>query len=503
VTSHMKSVESIDRANQGNLLWPPIADAVDTFLKRRASKADAYERIWRLIHVWEAISITLVGAGVARIRCMPEHAVLFLRCREHLHGRTWNSVTRSFEYYQGALDGSALARLNILHELSTTDTTSSSFLTALKAFLNTECISVSNLVQAWARICDVPDQAAQAAAIAPRAAMRLLNEFRNRIAHVPFPYDGLDELANAVEELSEQLFNIEPPPWQGFRDERLESPMCGSLLWRDRVLYGSAHRANQEAADGLQFSYPTSRKTTDKKENWAAEPFALVDSMLRPFVLTRLRAQATGVWEFTRFRAEANAVIYHEAPTWQANVPPPAESEYTTPEAEKEQAEEREIVASASSSVNEDHVPEKQAAANEFEQALRFIRNEDYAPAIEYFARLVATRPDYHIGWLRLGHAQRELAMRLRITDAVHARELFDKSIDSLGHAGEHAHPDRRAHALYERSKAYFQRGRFTESSEDYESALLNAHEAHKIQADAIYDSWIAYLKSHPPRSAA
>jgi hypothetical protein len=102
------TASNVDRANQANLLWPPIADAVDTYLKRAATGADAYERTWRLIHAWEAIVVTLAGAGVAQLRTMPQHAVVLRRCREHLHGRTWDSVTRGFTYYQGALDGSAL-----------------------------------------------------------------------------------------------------------------------------------------------------------------------------------------------------------------------------------------------------------------------------------------------------------------------------------------------------------------------------------------------------------
>lgn len=499
----MPTAEALDRANQANLLWPPIADAVDTFLKRRASDADAYERIWRLIHVWEAISITLVGAGVTRVRGMPDQEALFRRCREHLHGRTWNSVTRSFEYYQGVLDGSALARLNVLHELSGVDNPESSFLTASKTLLLTEGLSAIKLVQAWARICDVPDSAKKAGPVSVIAAMRLMNEFRNRVAHVPFPYDGLEELASGVEEVTEQFFKIEPAPWQGFPDDRLESPMCGSLLWGDRVLYGNAHRPNDERVDGLQFTYPTGRRAAEKRESWRAEPFVFVDSMLRPFVLTRLRAPATGVWEFTRFRAEANAVIYHEAAEWQSNIATPSESEYATPETKKEQAEEQEIVASVAAAAPTPGQHDERPPADQFEQALRFIRNEEYGPAIDFFAHLVATRPDYHIGWLRLGHAQRELAMRERSSDPGKARELFDASIKSLTYATGHAYPDRRAQAHYELSKAHYQRWRFSGSREDYDAALLDANAAYDLQPEPNYSTWIDYITGHPPRPAA
>ena len=63
----MKELTYIERANEHNVLWPSIADAVDTFLRRR-EHADAFERIWRLIHIWEAVVTTLSGATACRLR---------------------------------------------------------------------------------------------------------------------------------------------------------------------------------------------------------------------------------------------------------------------------------------------------------------------------------------------------------------------------------------------------------------------------------------------------
>jgi hypothetical protein len=64
--------ENIDKASTRNELWPTIADALDTFLRRSATGADPYERIWRLIHVWESTSITLAAAAMSRIRVLGE-----------------------------------------------------------------------------------------------------------------------------------------------------------------------------------------------------------------------------------------------------------------------------------------------------------------------------------------------------------------------------------------------------------------------------------------------
>lgn len=491
----MTHTREMDKANEANGLWPPIADAVDTFLKRRATGADAYERIWRLIHVWEAISITLVGAGVSRVRDIDSESAVFRRCREHLHGRAWDSVTRSFNSYQGVFAGSAQARISILDELSAADDQGSGFLRSLKTFLTADQLSAESLVTLWARICDVPDTASNATGLSVRGAMRLINEFRNRIAHVPFPYDSLGGLADALEDTTERLFAITPHAWQVFPDEgRLENPMCGLILSGDRTLYGGAHRHNESPCDQLRFSYPPHKKPTSKKESWDSEPFLFVDSMLRPHVMTRLRG--AGTWEFTRYRAEANAVIYHEAPQWQRHTEPPTESQYLTPEVVQEAREEQAIVASLAL---QGATPTDPGHATDFEQALRLIRNGDYEPAINYFAAVVGTRPDYHTGWLRLGHAQRELAMRRRGVDGDAAINLFNESIASLSEATKHAYPERRAQALYERSKAYFHRSRFISSIEDHANSMHDALGAAGIQPDTRYRSWVTYLKDHPP----
>ena len=77
----MADLANIERVNGSGWLWPTIADATDTFLRRRGNNADGYERIWRLIHVWEALIITLAGASTARLRLMQAHDTNFRKCR--------------------------------------------------------------------------------------------------------------------------------------------------------------------------------------------------------------------------------------------------------------------------------------------------------------------------------------------------------------------------------------------------------------------------------------
>lgn len=496
----MADLVNIEKANDNNLLWPPIADAMDTFLKRRTCGGEGYERTWRLIHVWEAIGATLSGVAVARLRQM-DAKNLYRKCREHLYGRSWNSLSKSFDTYQGALDGSAMKRLDTLMELASNEASQldSRFLKSLHNFLTSQSIDISRLVSAWARVCEVPSDAQVSGNIQVRNAMRHINTFRNRFAHIPFPYDGLDDIAERLEDVTEQLFSVEPKPWQFFPDERVESPLIGAIHWRDRLLRGSMPFKAQSTVEEPTCVFPGKPKTAHDQETWAGQPFIFIDSMIRPYVLTRLLSQSSGKWEYTRFRAEANSVIQKEQPKWLELISIPSEPEYRTQESSSEDEQEANIIATISISPKAIDTSTDSRPINEFEEALRQIRNGEYEPAIDYFYRLVSLRPEYHVGWLRLGHAQRELAVRMRISDPQKAVELFQASVKSLQAASAHVDPSRGAQALYECSKSYYHWGRFVNSFDCLRKAIENAEQAYALSPDTSYETWIEYIKRNTP----
>lgn len=94
---------NIEKSAESNVLWPPIADALGTFVRRRAADAEGYELTWRLVHVWEAVAAVLTAAITSRLRTLPNSTDAYLRCREHLHGRSWDPLSRTFNRSQGAL----------------------------------------------------------------------------------------------------------------------------------------------------------------------------------------------------------------------------------------------------------------------------------------------------------------------------------------------------------------------------------------------------------------
>ncbi len=491
----MPPVQSnISRSLERNVLWPPVADAVDTFVRRKAGGGDAYELTWRLIHVWESIALVLTSAASARSRDLPALTGEYLRSREQFHGRSWNRISRSLQTFHSGFDGSAQARLNVLSEFARCDPGESAFLQALKDFVMAPRINIEPMVSAWARACDVPRELMSAGTVPVRDAMRHVNGLRNRFAHVPFPYDTLHGVADALENLTEQAFSIEPTPWKPIKDDAGMrcSPLVGAIAYGAWYLQGSAspHRGVGVAAEGCHFQFPGAR-VSRHVESWLGEPFVALDTMSRPYVLTRARGEPASEWEFTRFRSEANSILLRNEPEWVSLFPPPAQAEYealdggttSSPVAER--------------STSSTRAPRRRVVdiADDLEDALRLIRNQEYAPAIRYFERELLDDPSQLTSWLRLGYAQREHAMRTRTKDPQLAHQLFSASIRSLTEAATHEDSPQRAEALFERSKAFHRLGRFAASQGNAEAARADAREAHRLAPGVEYESWLAFLE--------
>jgi hypothetical protein len=162
MSSTPRHLQNIEKSAECNTLWPPIADSIGTFIRRRSAGAAGYELAWRIIHVWEAVATVLTSAATSRLRSLPGATNAFLRCREHHHGRTWDPLSRTFNRFQGALDGSATRRIDLLWDLDNFDAAESRFLQSAKQFLKTGGLQLRALVDSWKQICDVPPDVTKA-----------------------------------------------------------------------------------------------------------------------------------------------------------------------------------------------------------------------------------------------------------------------------------------------------------------------------------------------------
>ena len=152
----MPKITNLENANNGGFLWPTVADALDTFLMRRHNDADSYERVWRLIHLWEATEITFGLAAMSRLIDDEGSSAILRRQREFFYGKTWDQVTGSFKSMQGAADGAVDQWINILDEIAKAVEPLSRFVSSLKAFLTAQTIDMGPLLTSWAKACDVP-----------------------------------------------------------------------------------------------------------------------------------------------------------------------------------------------------------------------------------------------------------------------------------------------------------------------------------------------------------
>lgn len=491
----MADSQSLESARKDNYLWPTIADAVDTYLRRRDcgdSGADSYERIWRLIHIWKATIITLAVAAISRYRTIPKRSDVLRKCLEYFYGVSWDQINRELETRQGASDGSIDQWINILSEVSKNENPESNFLVALHNFLNKGTIDLGSLIQVWSLTCEVPPDARNENPFKVKHAIRHINTFRNRFAHVPFPPDPLNKLANALEDITGQLFSVEPFPYKATENSLLKgenSPLTGALGGGKYILRGvMPDSATDGEQPSFQFIFPCHSNNSVEQERWEAFPFIHIDSMIRPHVIARIRNkdEQQGLYEYTRYRAEANAVIVISDIGIPSELRQPKASDY-----EKEEDSDLDTSHESAQSVGSDMGISRDEPIIELRTILEAIeasRQGNYEASIAYFEKLTQDRPLYHVAWLHLGHTKREQAARLSEKNPEAANEILKGAVVALEKATEHKDREYQASALYELSKTYFRLN-------DLVKARDKAQKACERSSDPKYQTWMEYIQ--------
>jgi hypothetical protein len=480
----------IFRALRQQMLWPSIHAAVDVYQRRRASAADHYELIWRLIHICECAIITLAAAAISQLREMGKTQE-YLKLRERCYGTTWNTTEASLEKSQGALDGSIDKWIEIVQYIGSFPAHASKFLHALQTFLVGPAgesaeryqIDLAPLARAWSRACEVPPSVLPEK-VSVKNAFQAINSFRNRFAHVPFPYDQLQDINRELETCTFGIFEVPPTAAND------ESPLSGFFAVKESILQGSVYRNTPDDWRGVDHeSFVWGRK--GEQEIWHARPFVFLDKMMRPYLLSRLKNEA-GSWEYTRYLAEANAVYTISSPELLKLLPRPDENDYQKEEPPPE----------GIASAQDAEPPAARSPINNREAAFAAARQRDFEPAIEFWKGEVEQRPYYHSGWQRLGFAQREHGVELMDAEPEKAERLLRESIQSFSRAANHNESQYEAEAYYNRSKAHWRLWRLTDDPKEFVSSLRDAQTAVDRSYDHRFVSWSEFLKENQPKGA-
>ena len=265
---------ALNKAYRQLHLWPPVHASVDVFMKRKAMSAEPYELAWRLIHIWECIAILLAEACTSRMMTLEGYANDVRTIREKCYGRSWDQSESCFDKQIGALDGSIDRWIEILDYISTIEMETSSFLSTVTMFLNSSpneegkqtLIDIAPLIHAWVKACDVPS-GIKAESCTVKVALRTVNSFRNRFAHVPFPYDAIEGVYKTLEKCTEDLFSAHP--YSGSP----QGALCGAIAQGDNLMKGSLTITNPvpEQTTKLSFVHGLSKNSAD--EVWPTKSF--------------------------------------------------------------------------------------------------------------------------------------------------------------------------------------------------------------------------------------
>lgn len=502
----MASSQTLEKAYRQHLLWPQIHAATDVFLRRKWAKAGPYELTWRLIHLWESVVITLAQACTARIITSGDRKDDLRAIREKCYGKRWNDNDSAIEKSIGALDGSIDKWIEILNYIASLEPGDSPFLASAIAFLNSSelCtdksqsdssqIDVSQLVLHWRRACDAP-VGIQANHVPVRSALKFVNSFRNRFAHVPFPFDVVQDIFVSLEDCTWQLFSVPPSPLAP------NGTLAGALSYDRRVLKGAAAIDHESCPNDGEVHFLYGLKKSSVDEHWPARPFVHVDNMLRPYVLTRMKDEA-GLWEYTRYLAESNAVVSIAIPEAFDTFPIPTESEYTDPDVvgEPGKADQHQ----SSTSDEDPGRPTQDTTIRNISDANLAIRQRRFDDAIKFLEELVKEQPEYHVGWLKLGTAKRELAVDRHLTPGeLHGQatshdktKLLNESLEALSRAKQHTHRSYKAEASYQASKTHYRKWQLSRTISDLNMATSDASDALNTYPESRFESWIEYLLS-------
>lgn len=483
-------------------MWPSVHDALDTYYKRRMKKADGYERLWRLIHLWEATYVTCAMVAASAIRSAPEHRSAWLAVREEFWGVRFDRVRGEFSSQdEGALHGKMERWLRILKQVEQISSPKSRFLKSLQQALRHKTVDVTRFLSLWEQVC-TPRRTTDPKACNLIELCQLMNTFRNRLAHVPFPPKPIANLAAELESLTLDAWG------SGMLPDGTEIPaahnsgkggwLCGGFAG-ERILVRGFHTDDHDS-DALEFVYLPSAMDRDQTERFDASPFVYFDDMHEPHVLTRLLHEEDGRIEYTRFQAEAQPIVESRSPDLGNSIPRPSRAEYPALETELQSEPALPAVAKDGTGLPRTTAPAARSPIDglrPIERAKWYQQNEQYDRAIEEYEKVVKDQPNYHIAWGRLAIALRERAARRPPSERDKALMDLDQSLQCLKHAANHISPDYRAEVSYYRSKSLWRKWSLTGRSDPelLKEAVSAANEAaRQLSADFIL-SWCDLLR--------
>lgn len=480
-----------------------------------------YEHIWRLIHIQEALAVTLaslMATRLAHVLSDTQDGENMNVLREALTGLRPDALGSDDDddVEPSPWGGSIGAWIELLRRfgkdsLRETDP----FLAALADYLSSTPNRPLAFGDAWARIAPVPatfrnptlDRVGRLGAI---------NSFRNKLAHVPVPQRILGDLHRGLRvEVLDGLtdkFNPENDS-PGFLAKSYRDPLVGILYSGSTYVTGGSEvgidtTQGRPNSVGIKASYGIDEQIID----WPVEPFFRIDGEAKAALLFRVtdlqrEPGATGYGgEYHRFAAELEPVTYV---TIGAEIIEPwiPRASPVGPEVGLAALEGQQGV-SDHTSISSGKLPFADQAnvltveSTHSPTALRRLAEEafsrrDYNSAVEYFDALAQSGDIFqynHVAQSKHGAALWRAAERSAAADEL--QRSLQRAVELLKGAEKHRDPRYAARSAYEGSKALWHLWHATDESKHLLEALAAAERAVARSPDEAIISWQARVRA-------
>jgi hypothetical protein len=499
-------------------LWTPIANALEAYRRRVLAEPGAvYEHTWRLIHIHEALVVTLGSILATRLlnlwQNQAESQGDLNSLRVQVTGIPDSEQDNDASSYstESCLGGSIKAWIYLLQRFGRKEfAPSCEFCVSLSEYLSDQSQGQLAFFESWKRIS--PGSTIYMDNLPRVQRFDAINTLRNKIAHVPLPHRILEELHSG---LRKEVLSSLSPKYEGKTDDPLSDftkvewakPLAGRITSGRFYLTGSEIGQNSQLTPGDDvYVEPQSIGVTELVP-WQGGPFLRVDRELKASLLFRVPDLRTDplsesfASEYHRFAAEVEPVQKHlilrrEIQSW---IPVPVASTAGEPEPSEPHLLPVSEPVTISQTANVDF--SDMSSSELRSKAEDAFRVRDYQQAVSVFDALSRTQdPRWYNDVAKSKHGAALWRAIEHAQVAENPEKGIERAIGLLDEASRHRDPRYAARALYEKSKALWHLWRRRQQDGDLlKRAIQSAGEASKLDFDPAYISWFERIGYDAP----
>lgn len=497
-------------------LITPIANAVLVYQRRYLRDRNAhYEHLWRLVHLQEALIVSLGALTATRLLAIhhedPEKRVIRNKTRALVTG--YSDEDEDFNQRrplsESCFTGSIGAWVSFLSWFSAGNYSGECHLLQnVREYLNHGDTAELAFLEIYRTISPNAEHLGGAQSRIRR--FQAINTLRNKLAHVPLPFDLIEPLHHG---LRKELFSAIISDYDRTKDNydsyKFFDHLCGQFVGRTFIISGANNHSTNSRPEVLPENLLYFESKIAEGTLWPVSPFFHVDDVLNVSLLFRAPdfdpSEDIFKAEYHRFAAEHRAVresrlTRSDLSFWFLEAPQPPPINETQERGEDEKADQTLPANEPSIDAGSTGLPQNSDYESSSPQlikhyAIERFRQRDFKNAARLFD-LLADHPEHYNDVSAQKHGQallryavedKNLENHERVTLLNEAKNLLKRSIS-------HRDVFYQAYGHYELSKVYYRLAKITDDGTLLKKALIEIDLAIEKHFEQRYYTWKEYL---------